>query len=56
MILPFYEIVRLDDEKAVAVISFPKAFRNPMWFRTEGRKMYISVSAPLRELPLVSSK
>lgn len=32
MILPFYEEVRLDGGKQVAVIFFPRASPSPMWF------------------------
>ena len=49
MILPFYEIVRLDDEKAVAVISFPQGISKPYVVRDRGREdVYIRVGSTSR--------
>ena len=49
MILPFYEIVRLDEEKAVAVISFPQGISKPYVVRDRGREdVYIRVGSTSR--------
>ncbi|MGL4448577.1 MAG: RNA-binding domain-containing protein [Shewanella sp.] len=49
MILPFYEIVRLDDGKHVAVISFPQGISKPYVVRDRGREdVYIRVGSTSR--------
>lgn len=49
MILPFYEEVRLDDGKAVAIISFPIGISKPYVVRDRGREeVYIRVGSTSR--------
>lgn len=49
MILPFYEIVRLDDEKSVAIISFPQGISKPYVVRDRGREdVYIRIGSTSR--------
>ncbi|WP_288362805.1 RNA-binding domain-containing protein [uncultured Spongiibacter sp.] len=49
MILPFYEEVRLDDGKAVAIISFPVGISKPYVVRDRGREeVYIRVGSTSR--------
>lgn len=47
MILPFYEEVKLDDDKTVAVVSFPIGISKPYVVRHSGKEeIYIRVKAP----------
>lgn len=49
MILPFYEVVRLDDGKSVAVISFPQGISKPYVVRDRGREdVYIRIGSTSR--------
>ena len=49
MILPFYEEVRMDDGKAVAIISFPMGISKPYVVRDRGREeVYIRVGSTSR--------
>ncbi|MGL5708644.1 MAG: RNA-binding domain-containing protein [Aeromonas sp.] len=49
MILPFYEVVRLDDGKSVAVISFPQGISKPYIVRDRGREdVYIRIGSTSR--------
>lgn len=49
MILPFYEEVRLDDGKAVAIVSFPMGISKPYVVRDRGREeVYIRVGSTSR--------
>lgn len=38
VILPFYEVVKIDDEKSVAVVSFPSGISKPYVLRERGRE------------------
>lgn len=49
MILPFYEEVRLDDGKVVAIVSFPVGISKPYVVRDRGREdVYIRVGSTSR--------
>ena len=49
MILPFYEEVKLDDGKAMAVISFPIGISKPYVVRNHGKEeIYIRVGTTSR--------
>lgn len=49
MILPFYEVVRLDDGKSVAIISFPQGISKPYVVRDRGREdVYIRIGSTSR--------
>ncbi len=49
MILPFYEEIKLDDGKSVAVISFPKGITKPYVVRDRGKEdIYIRVGSTSR--------
>jgi len=49
MILPFYEEIKLDDGKTVAVISFPQGISKPYVVRDQGREeIYIRVGSTSR--------
>jgi ATP-dependent DNA helicase RecG len=49
MFLPYYEAVRLDDQKAVAVISFPQGISKPYVVRDRGKEeIYIRVGSTSR--------
>ncbi|NLV26914.1 MAG: transcriptional regulator, partial [Methanomicrobiales archaeon] len=49
MILPFYETVRMDDGKSVAVISFPQGTSKPYVLRHNGREeIYIRAGSTSR--------
>lgn len=49
MILPFYEVVRLEDGKSVAVISFPQGISKPYVVRDRGREdVYIRIGSTSR--------
>lgn len=49
MFLPYYEEIRLDDQKVVAVISFPQGISKPYVVRDRGREeIYIRVGSTSR--------
>ncbi len=49
MLLPFYEEIKLDDGKAVAVISFPQGISKPYVVRDRGKEeIYIRVGSTSR--------
>jgi len=49
LILPFYEEIKLDDEKTVAVISFPQGISKPYVVRDRGKEeIYIRVGSTSR--------
>jgi ATP-dependent DNA helicase RecG len=49
MILPFYEEIKLNDEKSIAVISFPQGISKPYVVRDRGKEeIYIRVGSTSR--------
>jgi len=49
MILPFYEEIKLDEEKSIAVISFPQGISKPYVVRDRGKEeIYIRVGSTSR--------